>query len=114
MVCTSNRAPDELYHNGMQRDLFLPFIQLLKRRCTLHSMDSSTDYRCCPTNPLPESFEPLVFFCQTHSSFLFPLMLPRTLFMLAVVFHVDSDAAMSVAEAFFGVGMGTTPRTFIP
>jgi peroxisome-assembly ATPase len=46
VVATSNRPPDELYWNGIQRDRFLPFIELIKKRCDVVSMwDSVTDYR---------------------------------------------------------------------
>ncbi|KAJ6837261.1 lactation elevated protein 1-like [Iris pallida] len=45
LVSTSNRAPDNLYEGGLQRDLFLPFIATLKERCIVHAIGSSTDYR---------------------------------------------------------------------
>ncbi|KAF3949322.1 hypothetical protein ACB098_01G335600 [Castanea mollissima] len=45
LVSTSNRAPDNLYEGGLQRDLFLPFIATLKERCIVHQIGSSTDYR---------------------------------------------------------------------
>ncbi|KAI5675681.1 hypothetical protein M9H77_06631 [Catharanthus roseus] len=45
LVATSNRAPDNLYERGLQRDLFLPFIALLKERCVVHEIGSSVDYR---------------------------------------------------------------------
>ncbi|XP_011623782.1 lactation elevated protein 1 [Amborella trichopoda] len=45
LVATSNRAPDNLYEGGLQRDLFLPFIFTLKERCVVHEIGSSTDYR---------------------------------------------------------------------
>lgn len=45
LVSTSNRSPDRLYEGGLQRNLFLPFISLLKERCRVHEIGSSTDYR---------------------------------------------------------------------
>ncbi|KAL0428177.1 UNVERIFIED_CONTAM: AFG1-like ATPase [Sesamum latifolium] len=45
LVATSNRAPDNLYEGGLQRDLFLPFIATLKERCVVHEIGSSVDYR---------------------------------------------------------------------
>ncbi|KAL3522810.1 hypothetical protein ACH5RR_015644 [Cinchona calisaya] len=45
LVATSNRAPDNLYEGGLQRDLFLPFIATLKERCVAHEIGSSVDYR---------------------------------------------------------------------
>ncbi|KAL8497523.1 hypothetical protein ACS0TY_021016 [Phlomoides rotata] len=45
LVATSNRAPDNLYEGGLQRDLFLPFIATLKDRCVIHEIGSAVDYR---------------------------------------------------------------------
>ncbi|AEE85435.1 unnamed protein product [Arabidopsis thaliana] len=45
LVATSNRAPDNLYEGGLQRDLFLPFISTLKERCVVREIGSSVDYR---------------------------------------------------------------------
>ncbi|CAO2823057.1 unnamed protein product [Amaranthus hypochondriacus] len=45
LVATSNRAPDNLYEGGLQRDLFLPFIATVKERCIVHEIGSSVDYR---------------------------------------------------------------------
>ncbi|XP_006659266.1 AFG1-like ATPase [Oryza brachyantha] len=45
LVSTSNRAPDQLYEGGLQRDLFLPFIDTLKDRCIAHPIGSAVDYR---------------------------------------------------------------------
>ncbi|XWS73145.1 hypothetical protein CRYUN_Cryun02cG0100500 [Craigia yunnanensis] len=45
LVSTSNRAPENLYEGGLQRDLFLPFIDTLKERCVVHEIGSAVDYR---------------------------------------------------------------------
>ncbi|MFQ3250205.1 MAG: protein AFG1 [Glaciecola sp.] len=46
MVATSNRAPDTLYERGINRSLFLPFIDLLRQTSDIISMeDSQNDYR---------------------------------------------------------------------
>ncbi len=45
VVATSNRAPEDLYQGGLNRGLFLPFIDLLKERLDILHLDGSTDYR---------------------------------------------------------------------
>ncbi|KAG0647474.1 afg1 ATPase [Hyphodiscus hymeniophilus] len=45
MVSTSNRAPEKLYENGLNRYSFLPFIDNLQRRCEVWKMEGSEDYR---------------------------------------------------------------------
>jgi cell division protein ZapE len=44
-VMTSNYHPDQLYPGGLQRERFLPAIELLKTRLDVVEVDSGTDYR---------------------------------------------------------------------
>ena len=45
IVATSNRVPERLYEAGLQRDRFLPFIELLRERLDVVELDSGRDYR---------------------------------------------------------------------
>ena len=45
LVATSNRAPDQLYLNGLHRDRFLPFIDQLKMRLRTHEIAQGQDWR---------------------------------------------------------------------
>ena len=45
IVTTSNREPDELYKNGLNRQLFLPFIDLIKAKLDVMTLNGPTDYR---------------------------------------------------------------------
>src|SRR5689334_15778017 len=45
MVATSNLAPGELYKDGLNRALFLPFIALLERHCEVVRLEARIDFR---------------------------------------------------------------------
>jgi cell division protein ZapE len=45
LVSTSNILPDRLYENGLQRQRFLPVIDLINKHCEVVNLDNGTDYR---------------------------------------------------------------------
>lgn len=58
IVTTSNRPPDDLYKDGLNRQLFTPFIALLKERMVVHELASPTDYRQDRLAGSPSYFTP--------------------------------------------------------
>ncbi|MDP3523428.1 MAG: cell division protein ZapE [Hoeflea sp.] len=53
LVATSNVEPDQLYRDGLNRQLFLPFIRLLKDHVDILNLEARTDYRMETTARLP-------------------------------------------------------------
>ncbi len=59
VILTSNRPPDDLYKDGLQRDRFLPFIALLKTRLDLLELTAERDYRLGRKRGLQVYYTPL-------------------------------------------------------
>ena len=45
IVLTTNILPEDLYKDGLQRDLFLPFIELVKKKSSIFKLETGKDYR---------------------------------------------------------------------
>ncbi len=58
VVATSNVPPDRLYWNGLNRQLFLPFISLLEAKLDVMELRSEKDYRLDKLSGRPLYFSP--------------------------------------------------------
>ncbi|MGB7433421.1 MAG: cell division protein ZapE [Ahrensia sp.] len=59
LVATSNVVPDNLYRDGLNRGLFLPFIDTLKEHVDVVSLDAERDYRLGRLSQTPLYLTPL-------------------------------------------------------
>ena len=59
VVATSNREPDTLYKDGINRQLFLPFIELFKQKLDVLHLDGGVDHRLRQLEAAPVYYQPL-------------------------------------------------------
>jgi cell division protein ZapE len=59
MVITSNRPPEDLYKDGLQRERFLPFIALIREHLDVLEVNGGTDYRLGRSRGLDVYYTPL-------------------------------------------------------
>ena len=58
-VITSNRPPEDLYKNGLQRERFLPFIALIREHLDVQEVSGGRDYRLNRDHDIISYFYPL-------------------------------------------------------
>jgi len=111
MVATSNREPEKLYEDGLNRELFLPFIAMLKYRCETWALGGEQDYRLADG----EGAERRTVFFTDHAEFQrsldtatkggelipyeIPVMMGRKLQVMAVQ-SADAEGCLLVSSTF--------------
>lgn len=74
VVATSNWPPDRLYEGGLQRERFLPFIDLVKTKMQVIHVDSETDYREIAVRDLNTFLYPLNADTHRHADDFFKVL----------------------------------------
>ncbi|KAF7982835.1 hypothetical protein HWV62_25792 [Athelia sp. TMB] len=95
MVATSNRHPTNLYERGLNRSLFIPFIEDLQQKCDIWKLEGKQDYRMSASSdrerqPVfftePKKFEKSILIA-THGAHLEPRTIPV---MMSRELHVNA------------------------
>ena len=58
VVATSNRPPKDLYKDGLQRELFIPFINMIEKNQDILQLDNRIDYRLNRLNTIDVYLSP--------------------------------------------------------
>lgn len=85
IVLTTNTVPDNLYKDGLQRELFLPFIDMVKKGFEVMLLDNNKDYR----------FEKI---CNFEQRIFFPL-------------NADTKKKITEIKSDLAAGSPVIPRT---
>jgi cell division protein ZapE len=59
VILSSNIKIDDLYKDGLQRDQFLPFLEIIKKNCIQHELIIDQDYRRSALSKLERFFYPV-------------------------------------------------------
>ena len=108
VVATSNVAPDDLYKDGLNRALFLPFLALMRDRLDVFDLRSRTDYRLeklarapvyyCPVDDRARAALDAAFLSLAGVAYGAPMNLPLLGRELHVPQAVDGVARFSFEE----------------
>jgi cell division protein ZapE len=77
LVLTANQPPEGLYHNGLQRERFLPAIALLKRHCHVLQLNGDSDHRLRRLQQAATYFTPVDTASEQHLRERFAELCPR-------------------------------------
>jgi len=59
VIATSNRSPETLYENGLNRGLFMPFIKMMPEHFIIHAFEGDVDHRLRALTAAPVYYTPL-------------------------------------------------------
>lgn len=73
-IITSNRIPNDLYKNGLNRQLFVPFIRKIEKEFEVLNLDHENDYRTLNITDIQKYFTPLGHKATQHCNALWKLL----------------------------------------